>query len=192
MSSTMMQLDLAARRYGSDAVEGWLQLLAPEITVERYAQQLARAYGFDGSVEAALAYSPLRGFAGLRPCAGYLIEDLIVLGFGPARVARLPQCPVAPFATELEALGWLYVLERVAQIHNTVHVFLHSQLPAARPACRYLQIATLERPERARLLVDRLARFDASASHQEIVVEAMHAAFACATAWFGVDQARAA
>jgi heme oxygenase len=187
-----MQLNVAARRYGSSAVEGWLQLLVQDVSVERYAQQLALAYGFDSAVEAALAYSPLRGFAPQRPCAGYLVEDLITLGIAPAHVARLPQCSVAPFGTEAEALGWLYLLERVAQVHNTVHVFLHVQLPAARAACRYLEITTIERPERARLLVDRLARMDTNAHQQELVVEAMHAAFERATEWFGVDQARAA
>src|SRR5579871_1349047 len=120
-SPTLTRLDLETRRLHTEANESWLALLGASVDRMAYRTQLVRAYGFEGPVEAALAYTPGRiDSRELRPRSGYIAEDLIVLGMRPAAIARLPQCLVAPFATWEEALGWSYVVEQSAQLHEAI------------------------------------------------------------------------
>jgi heme oxygenase len=51
----------------------------------------------------------------------------------------LPQCfPFALFGSTVEALGWMYVIERATLVHATVRHHLATYLPQVTPALDYL------------------------------------------------------
>src|SRR5690242_1117389 len=109
-SATLMRLDLETRPYHPAADASWRALLADHVSEEDYTAQLAIACGFEGPVEAALAYTP--GLPSVmhvrrRERSGLVAEDLLELGLKPAQIARLPVMSIAPFATARQALGWL-------------------------------------------------------------------------------------
>lgn len=137
----LVRLSLETRGYHALADDGWRSLLTPEVTKLSYIEQLICVYGFEGPLEAALAYTPnldLVVRVHERYRAGYIAQDLIALGLRPGEVARLPQCVLAPFASPLEALGWIYVAERATPLHDEIRRYLNVRLPEAKEACVYL------------------------------------------------------
>lgn len=137
----LARLNLETQAFHALAEEGWRSLLTPEITTARYIDQLVRVYGFEAPLEAALAYTPnLEVVIDVhqRYRAGYIAQDLIALGMRPGVVARLPQQTIAPFAHPLEALGWMYVAERMTPLHDEVRRYLGVRLPQAKQAFVYL------------------------------------------------------
>src|SRR5436190_23857193 len=85
-SSMLARLNLETQAYHALADEGWRSLLTPEITTTAYIDQLVRVYGFEGPLEAALAYTPNLELAidvHQRYRAGYVAQDLIALGMRP-------------------------------------------------------------------------------------------------------------
>src|SRR5213078_800486 len=114
----------------------------PDISIAHYTRQLVTIYGFEGPLEAALAYTPnLKLVIDLRrrSRAGLLAQDLLALGIKAAGIANLPQClPIAPFSSIIEALGWMYVSERATLGHDAVAKHVRSHLPDAADASAYL------------------------------------------------------
>ena len=110
-----------------------MRLLAPDVTCQQYVAQLVTTYGFQAPLEAALAYTPnLKLLVDLRQRsrAGLLAQDLLELGVKAAGLANLPQClPIAPFTAPIEALGWLYVVERGRRLHGTLRRHMSTKLP---------------------------------------------------------------
>jgi heme oxygenase len=192
-SPTLTRLNLETRRYHANANESWLALLDAKVDRARYRDQLVRVYGFEGPVEAATAYTPGRVDVGeLRPRSGYIVEDLISLGMRPAEIARLPQCLVAPFASQDEALGWIYVVERAAQLHESVFVHLEAKVLGSAKAAVYLQTTAGRVASRWRCVNTALSAFDDDRRAQNRIIDAAHAAFRTAIAWYSIDVARAA
>src|SRR5262245_27053134 len=115
-SRMLMQLNIETRVHHSAIDSTWLDVMSPHLAATHYTRLLARAYGFEAPLEAALAYT--RGLGTLidlreRARAGLLAQDLLALGLSPAQVTDLPQCTeLAPFRSAFEALGWMYVAER--------------------------------------------------------------------------------
>lgn len=137
----IVRLNLETRAFHAAADGGWRSLLVPEVTVGAYIQQLVHAYAFEGPIEAALAYTPhleLVIDVHERYRAGYIAQDLIALGLRPGEVARLPQQIIAPFASPLEALGWMYVVERMNPLLEEVRRYLAVRLPQTQHARVYL------------------------------------------------------
>lgn len=103
------RLDTETRAFHLEADHAWLSLMTPTVTRGRYAEELMRTYGFEASVEAALAYSrPLQRVLDIprRTRSGLIAQDLLALGFSAGMVARLPQChTITPFTTAAEASG---------------------------------------------------------------------------------------
>jgi heme oxygenase len=128
----LTRLNLETRTLHPDADALWVELLAFEASPEDYCRTLVAAYGFEAPVEAALALTRgVTGVIALRPRArsGLIVQDLLTLGFTPARIARLPQCcQIVPFRDVPEAPGWLYVCERATLLHETVRRHLHATL----------------------------------------------------------------
>jgi heme oxygenase len=111
-----------------DALVG--SLIKPTRSSYRY--MLARVYGFEAPVGTALLHVPNfdANFARPRIRSGRLAADLIALTITPpeqALLARRHQVPVIHNAGE--ALGWLYVLERLAQRIAPLSRHLHDRLP---------------------------------------------------------------
>lgn len=174
LPATLLRLNLETRAYHAPSDAGWTALLRPEITKQQYVDQLVRVFGFEGPLEAALAYTMhLELFVDvhMRFRAGFIAQDLLGLGMKPSVIARLPQCALAPFASPLEALGWVYVVERASLCHEQVRQHLHGHLREANDACVYLGASdvhgdghmhqlghALERAVRTPAMFDEVAR----------------------------------
>jgi heme oxygenase len=182
----LARLNLETQAFHALADEGWRSLLTPEITTARYIDQLVRVYGFEGPLEAALAYTPnleLVLDVHKRYRAGFIAQDLIGLGMRPSEVARLPQQTIAPFASPLEALGWMYVAERATPLHDEVRRYINVRLPEAKQACVYLSANDGHVGARWHSLgiaLDRGARTQRMADE---IISGAHAGFRCWLEW---------
>lgn len=141
LPATLLRLNLETRAFHAPSDAGWTALLTPDVTKQQYVDQLVRVFGFEGPLEAALAYTmhlDLFVDVHMRFRAGFIAQDLLELGMSPSVIARLPQCAIAPFASPLEALGWVYVVERASLTHEKVCGHLRAHLREANDACVYL------------------------------------------------------
>jgi heme oxygenase len=171
----------------------WVELMSIEATRERYIETLLATYGFEAPIEAAVALTPgVSGILPLRPRArsGFIVQDLLGLGFSPSRIARLPQCcNVVPFRDAAEALGWMYVVERATLLHETVRHHLQARLPNVR-AWSYLSayegIAGKRWQELGHAL-DMAAQGD----HDDQIIAAAKSAFTTLHQWFASGEAHA-
>lgn len=177
----LSRLDLETRVYHRDADAPWLSLLSPSLTPARYAAQLARTYGFEAALEAALIHTPLvASLVELRPRARLLAQDLFALDY--ARFGALPRALIAPFATVSEACGWLYASERSTHMFPMVAGHVLATLPQLTNAVSFLDDS--EGPARREQLG---AVFDQVAYTPRIanqIISAAHDAFRALTAWY--------
>jgi len=187
MASTMLaRLNLETQAYHALADEGWRNLLTPEITTGAYIEQLVRVYGFEGPLEAALAYTPNLELAievHQRYRAGFVAQDLIALGMRPGEVARLQQLTIAPFASPLEALGWMYVAERATPLHEEVRRYIGVRLPQAKQACVYLAANDGHVGARWHTLGQGLDRAARTPRMADEIISAAHAGFRSWLEW---------
>jgi hypothetical protein len=113
----------------------WLELAAGAVSPRAYLNHLLAVYGFHAPLESALAMTPrLPLVVDLRDRArtSWIVQDLLLLGLRPAKIARLPQCSsIMPFRDAEEALGWLYVVELGARHHDAVRANVAFELPMA-------------------------------------------------------------
>lgn len=141
-STALVRLNLETRGLREATDSFWRSLCRPEVDQLEYVRRLEATYGFEAPFEAACAYTPgLRDVIDLRARsrAGFIAQDLLALGFAPSDLSALPHCfPIAPFSDRLEALGWLYVVERATLIHDEVRRHLLAHLPGIAPATTYL------------------------------------------------------
>jgi heme oxygenase len=96
-------------------LETGLNLLEPDLSLDRYRRILECFFGFYAPIEAGVArvasMSPALGLP-LRPRTGLIESDLLSLGSSGREVADLPRCAELPRLSCLEELaGCLYVLE---------------------------------------------------------------------------------
>lgn len=112
----------------------WNRLCAERLTHGGLTRHLSTAYGFEAPLEAALSFTrdlasklDLRG----RARAGLIAHDLLTLGMTPAAMSALAQCPIMPFGSHVEALGWLYVAERSVFYHDLLRRQAQRSLPTA-------------------------------------------------------------
>jgi len=129
----LTRLQLETRALHPEADAPWVDLMSSQATRDDYVATLLRTYGFEAPIEAAVALTP--GMSAVLPLrqrarSGFIVQDLLSLGFTPSRIARLPQCSqIVPFRDVAEALGWMYVVERATLLHDTVRRALESRLP---------------------------------------------------------------
>ena len=140
LSRTLIQLNLATREHHAAADTPWRGLMVPTVQKQHYVGHLIKVYGFEAALEAAFRYTP--GLAALidlraRTRSGLLVEDLMRLGVGAARIAELEQHFVT-FSSVPEALGWMYVVERSTLLHGAVRRYLTVRIPDVATASRYL------------------------------------------------------
>lgn len=191
-SRLLTRLNLETRAQHPEADYPWLEVMSFDTSRDRYVDQLVATYGFEAPIEAALSLTPHLGeVINLRPRArsGLIVEDLLVLGLGPSKIARLPQCThIAPFREPAEALGWMYVLERSTLMFDTVRTQVSARIPglsAAHYLGAYEGIAGARWQEFGAIL-DAYAITPASADH---VVASARAAFVCQRDWYASDPA---
>ncbi len=182
----LARLNLETQAFHAPADAGWRSLLSTDITKHRYIEQLKLAYGFEGPLEAALAYTPNLDVVinvHERYRAGYIAQDLIALGMRPSEVARLRQQTIAPFANPLEALGWIYVAERATPLHDEVHRYLSVRLPDARQAYAYLSANDGHVGARWRALGQALDHAARTPRMVDEIIAAAHAGFRTWLEW---------
>jgi heme oxygenase len=183
-SATLARLDHETGEQHRSAAEGWRRLCRYKPTKRDYVEQLAATYGFEAPLEAAIAYTPELGRlldGRLRPRAGYIAQDLLDLDFTPSDVSRILQClPIAPFPNAVSALGWMYVVERVALTHGTVREHLQTHLPIAAQACAYLSASGESRWAALGSVIDSVVRPEQLSD----LLIAAHAAFRTHAHWF--------
>jgi heme oxygenase len=140
--TTLARLDRETSRFHVDADRGWRHLLSSkEATRDDYIRQLFVSYGFEAPFEAACAYTPgvsqlidLRG----RARSGLIAQDLLSLGVSPDRLTSAATCDITPFQDGVEALGWMYVVERVTLGFEDIREALMSRFVDLRRATMYL------------------------------------------------------
>lgn len=128
------RLNAETRVHHADADADLDALFRSEVTVTHYLVYLMRTYGFEAPLESAVALTPrIDQVLDPRPRqrAGHLARDLMALSLRPQDVAVLPMCLVIPqFRSIAEALGWLYVVERMTLAHNVIRRHLMTRIPA--------------------------------------------------------------
>lgn len=193
-SRVLLRLDRETRPLHPETDFPWLELMAFDVSRVRYVDQLIATYGFEAPVEAALALTPKLGeVIDVRPRArsGFIVEDLLELGLTPAKIARLPQCRVAPFRDPGEALGWLYVIERATLLYDSIRTHVAARVPligTQRYLSAYHGIASLHWQDLGRAL-DAYAITAPAAAH---IVNAARAGFLALRGWYASGPARLA
>jgi heme oxygenase len=167
-------------------------LFDTETTPRHYLMFLVSVYGFEAPLESMLAMTPnLELVIDLkeRTKAGFLAQDLMMLGLRPNQIAELLQCLRVPhFHDAAEALGWMYVVERTTLAHSVLRRHLLTRLPRElRTASNYLSCYAGVVGARWRTFgaaLDDLARKPAIADR---VVAAANDAFCCRRGWIQQD-----
>jgi heme oxygenase len=137
LSPALLRLNLETREYHAVADEAWNVLRQQRVRRRDYIDQLVVTFGFESSVESALAYTPgLRSVIDLRlrARAGLIAQDLIAFGFTAQEIATLPQYGHAtPFWSVVDGLGWMYVMERATLHFDALRRWLVRTLGPATP-----------------------------------------------------------
>jgi heme oxygenase (biliverdin-IX-beta and delta-forming) len=186
-SWVLTQLNLETRIHHAEVDADQLAVL-DQPTPTAYRDFLARTYGFEASVESALAMCPaIDRLVDLRPRAkaGLLAADLLALGLRPHELAELPLCSWLDACDNVsDAMGWLYVVERKTLLHNAILRHLTVRMPAVMPdASAYLRCYEGVAGARWR---DLGAAFDRAATPATAnkIVAAAHQAFWSQRDWF--------
>lgn len=140
LSRTLIHLNVVTREHHAAADAPWLELMGATVGQRAYTAHLIKVYGFEAPLESAFHYTP--GLAALvdlraRMRAGLIVQDLMRLGLGPARIAQLKQHFVT-FSAPAEALGWMYVAERSTLLHGAIRRHLAQRIPDIAAASAYL------------------------------------------------------
>jgi heme oxygenase len=159
---------------------------------ERYREFLIRTYGFEATVESALAVTPdLDRVLDIRERAkaGVIATDLLLVGLRPHELAEVPLCPWLDIIESIEdALGWLYVVERRTLLHSAILRHLTARIPQiVETASAYLRCYEGIAGARWRdlgLAFDRVA----TPANGDRIVAAAHQAFWCQRDWFRRDK----
>lgn len=190
-----MRLNMETCAEHPEADSPWLELMSVDASRSQYLDHLVATYGFEAPIEAAFALTPELGdFVMLRERArsGYLVEDLLVLGITPARIARLPQCrEVAPFRDPAEALGWMYVLERATLLHDAVRSHIALRMPTV-SGWSYLSAYRGIASARWQDLGRSLDEYSITPACSDQVIAAARMAFAAQRDWIATKPGRSA
>lgn len=187
----LVRLNRETREHHAHADAAWHELLVPDVTRDRYIDQLVRVYGFEAPLEGALAYAPLMDTAKRREHArsGRIVEDLLVLGLRPAQLSDLPQClEIAPFSDAQTALGWLYALERSTLIHGMLRRHFLAVMPDVTRATTYLGAGEGSIANRWRDLGDAFDKAAMTEDESQKIVEAATEALAVQRRWFNTPR----
>lgn len=185
----LARLDVATADYHPGHDRRWRRFLDRRVTRDDYASMLGRTYGLEAPFEAACSYTPgvsaiveLRG----RWRSGLLAQDLLALGSTPARITSLKCAVITPFQHALEALGWLYVIERPTLLFADVRAKLvghHVDLDRATTYLRAFEHVANRRRAELGIAMDRAASDKAA----DRLFAAARDAFAFARRWYDGD-----
>ena len=186
----LTRIDDETRSHGAAADEQRLSVMDATPTTATYRAFLLRVYGFERPVEAALQVT--RGLTDIIDLRARLHTRLLrsdVAALGVVDLASVRRCTsIPPFGDVLEALGWMYVIERGRMLNSILHRYLEERLPAVT-----LAAATYLRSERSagtrmRELGDTLDSVVQSGADVYRVLVAAHSAFRAQEKWYAEAQ----
>jgi heme oxygenase len=158
-----------------------------------YARHLARIYGFESGVEHAL--DGVRGLepriTGPRKKAERLTHDLAALGMSARQVTELPRYLVT-ICSPTQALGWMFVVERLTLLSGLIRRHLEARLPDVMPqASAYLSAYGPDTGAKLRALGEECERHGRRCVTEPIaMVAAANAAFRQQRLWFSKLRSR--
>jgi heme oxygenase len=156
---------------------------------EGYTSFLARVYGFEAPVEAALRRTEhLHEWIDLRDRAHPRLLRADLQALGVADPNQLPRCSmVLPFRHPAEALGWAYAVERNTLLHGVIERHLRGRMPGVlERAGSYLIGRQRSNALRFRDLGAALDRMAKDAACAERIVDGARAAFRAQHGWYDV------
>lgn len=169
------------------AIDDALMAAVRDPSLASYRYLLARLYGFDAPVLASLLCTPGfdLGLLANRPRASDLANDLLGLGITPREAPMLQHRHEVPrFGSAAEALGWLYVSERL----TLCHPLMRSRVRAVMPVLLDVAGAYLRRTHRPHVAWTQLGRVLDHVATCEVaareIVDAAHAATISQHQWF--------
>lgn len=186
LSKMLTRLTLETQVYHA-SIDALLQAPLARPSRSGYRRFLCLAYGFEAPVEGRLAHAPgvEIGFIHDRLKAGRIASDLLSLGLTTPEYGMLARRHDVPaFKSGAEAMGWLYVTERVTLQHEAIRRLLADKLPHEyKLAHEYL--TTYERTAGVRwrelgMILDDVAWSEHTAS---LIVEAACDAFDAQREW---------
>jgi heme oxygenase len=141
--TTLSLLDRETRPFHAEADRGWHRLLhSSDATRDDYVRQLVAIYGFELPFEAACSLTPDLAQAidvrGRWRCA-LIAQDLLALGWTADEITNVGRYTLTPFQDAVEALGWMYVIERPTLIHADIREELTSRFVDLARATTYLR-----------------------------------------------------
>ena len=155
-------------------------------SIAGYRDSLVRCYGFELGVERALAATPGLEVAidlELRSRVPALIADLEILGLDRAAIDFAPMWAGRPWFTEaVEALGWVFVLDRRTVAPGIAARELARDMPRLTKAMSYFA-RVVSRPTWAQL-VTALERVEADPRASIRLLDAASDGFRARRAWF--------
>lgn len=186
------RLNAETRIHHAEADQDLDALFRGDVTATHYLVFLMRTYGFEAPLESGVSMTPrLEQVLDIRSRAraGYLARDMMALSLRPQEVAELPLCLTIPqFRSVSEALGWIYVVERMTLAHNVIRRHLMTRLPIeVEIASSYLSAYDGVAGKRWQELGSAL---DEVASHPAIadrIIVAAGEAFRCRRMWSSTD-----
>ena len=185
VSSSLVRLNVATRRWHPAADAPWQRMLRPTVTRADYLDHLLRSYGVIAPFESACKYTPgLARVIDFRELtrAGLIAQDLLSLGLTPSQVSAVAQCDsITPFHDVPEALGWLYVIERPTLLHNRLRRHLCWRMPELSNACAYMTDRDGEQWARLGRTLDQLGD---DAESTNAIIAAARTAFETSARWF--------
>ncbi len=187
------RLEQATRERHEIADGDRLALLTGDVTLGRYCAFLLRVFGFEVEVDAALHLT--RGLVDVidlrsRTDVRRLKADLGAIDV--PNLATVPRCRyVRPFEDPIEALGWLYVVERNMRHHGALRRHLEaSGLEQLAVAGTYLASSERAVATRMRELGDCVEVVARRPQDIDRMIVAAHAAFRCQHQWFSEPSPR--
>jgi heme oxygenase len=182
----LTRIDDETRARHADADAQRLSLTLQPATAARYRRFLLRLYGFEAPVEAALHTTP--GIADLFDVRARLHTRLLRADLASLGIVDLTHAPrsrsTPPFSDVLEALGWIYVIERGRMLSSMLLRHIEQTMPAlAATTTSYLR-AERSAGTRMRELAatfDSVVRSDAEVDR---VLAAAHGAFRAQSHWY--------
>jgi len=172
------RLDAETRRHHVEADGLWLDLSRPSVAIADYVASLVDAYGFEAPLE--LAWARTAGLDVIvdlarRPRAQLIERDLIAFGIGAARTVHVPERFTIP-----DALGWMYVVERMHLLHGAVRRHLAAHVPDATRGTAYLDACAADASVRWRDFAAALDGIGATSPRiADGIVRGAHDGFRC-------------
>ena len=187
------RLNGETRSFHPDTEADFDVLFSTDATVAHYRAYLIGAYSFEAPLEAMLSMTPnldLMLDVRERQKAGYLAQDLLALGMRPAELAAIPQCLAIPqFTGAAEALGWMFVIERMTLAHSIIRRHLATRMPREiNRASAYLSCYTGVVGTRWRHFGATLDLVARHATIADRIVAAALDAFATQRQWYAIER----